>query len=49
MFLKQNRAFKTDDGSEELSPIKDSLDYLYGAHARIYPSALLPTSSEPGD
>lgn len=48
LLLKYNRAFKTDDGVDEMRPISDSLDRLWGAHARIYPSALKPTSSEPG-
>lgn len=48
LFLKQNRAFKTEDGSDDLRPIQESLLTLKAEHARIYPAAILPTSSEPG-
>lgn len=48
LFLKQNRAFRGENDTVDLAPIKDNLDYLWGQHARVYPGAIFPTSSEPG-
>lgn len=50
IFLKQNRVFQNEDENtaDAIVPLRETLTSLFGGHARIYPSALLPTMAEPG-
>lgn len=48
IYLRQNRSLADDEQNNDLPALRQALSDLRSAHARMYPDAILPVSSEPG-